>query len=275
MSSMLKLSTSLIVASLLAGATEFNLDNFVRHTLIQNPRIKVEKVTKIAEEPVSGRPDWKAYMFTMNLIIGKDKREVAEMVFINNKEQLATMSLIDMKTNRDLRNVIKPSLPASFYNKKHLVAGDINAPHKVVIFSDPQCPFCLEYLPGLLKDVRANPKKIALYYYHMPLMRLHPVSEVLTRVMEYLQSHGKADEAMKLYKLKINPSLTDEKKILTAIKDQLGIDLKPSDIDKAEYKDAVQDDINKARSIMVQGTPTVYFDGKYDFGRKEYKKHLK
>ena len=275
MSLMLKLSTSLITASLLAGAAEFNLDSFVRHTLVQNPRIKVEKVTEIAKEPVSGRPDWKAYMFTMDLSSANKKVQTSEMVFINNKEQLATMSLIDLKTNRDLRNVIKPSMPDSFYNKKHLVEGNANAPHKIVVFSDPQCPFCLGYMPGLLKDVKANPDKFALYYYHMPLQRLHPVSEVLTRVMEYLQTHGKANEAMKLYKLKINAGLTDEKKILATIKSQLGIDLKPEDIDKPEYKKAVQEDVKKARSIMVQGTPTVYFDGKYDYNRKEYKKYLK
>ena len=272
---MWKLSTSLIAATLIAGAAEFDLENFVRHTLVQNPRIKVEKVTKIAEQPLEGRPDWKAYMFTMDLAVGKKKQQVPEMVFVNSKDQLAAMSLIDMKTGRDLRNEIKPSMPADFYDKKHLVAGKADAPHKIVVFSDPQCPFCLDYMPGLLKDVRAHPDKVALYYYHMPLVRLHPVSEVLARVMEHLQSQGKSDEAMKLYQLKIDPRLTDEKKILAAIKQQLGIDLKPEDIDKPEYKKAVQEDMKKAASMMVRGTPTIYFDGKYDAGRNEYKKYLK
>ncbi len=272
---MWKLSTSLIAATLIAGAAEFNLENFVRHTLVQNPRIKVEKVTKIAEQPLEGRPDWKAYMFTMDLAVGKKKQQVPEMVFVNSKDQLAAMSLIDMKTGRDLRNEIKPTMPADFYDKRHLVAGKADAPHKIVVFSDPQCPFCLNYMPGLLKDVRAHPDKVALYYYHMPLVSLHPVSEVLTRVMEHLQSQGKTDEAMKLYQLKIDPRLTDEKKILATIKQQLGIDLKPEDIDKPEYKKAVREDMKKAASMMVRGTPTVYFDGKYDAGRSEYKKYLK
>ena len=272
---MWKLSTSLIAASLIAGAAEFNLENFVRHTLVQNPRIKVEKVTKIAEQPLAGRPDWKAYMFTMDLSAGKRKQRVPEMVFINNKDQLAAVSLIDMKTGRDLRNEIKPTLPASFYDKKHLVAGHADAPHKIVVFSDPQCPFCIGYVPGLLKDVRAHPDKLALYYYHMPLERLHPVSKTLTKAMEYLQSQGRADEAMKFYQLKMNLRQTDEKKILAEVKKQLGIDLKPEDIDKPEYKKAVEEDMKKAASMMVRGTPTVYFDGKYDAGRSEYKKYLK
>jgi protein-disulfide isomerase len=266
---------SLIAASVIANAAEFNLEDFVRHTLVKNPRIKVGKVQEIAHQPLEGRPDWTAYMFTMDLAIGKKKQQIPEMVFVNPKEGLATMSLIDLKTGQDLRNTIKPKMPVSFYDKKHLVAGNADAPHKIVVFSDPQCPFCLGYLPGLLKDVRAHPDKVALYYYHMPLVRLHPVSETLTRVMEHLQSQGKADEAMKLYHLKINPRETNEKKILAEVKKQLGIDLKPEDIDKPEYKAAVKADMDKAASMMVRGTPTVYFDGQYDPTRSAYKQYLK
>ena len=272
---MWKLSTSLIAATLIAGAAEFNLDNFVRHTLVQNPRIKVEKVTPIAEQALPGRPDWKAYMFTMDLAIGKKKQQIPEMVFVNSKEKLAAMSLIDMKTGRDLRNTVKPDMPASFYDAKHLVAGHADAPNKIVVFSDPQCPFCLGYLPGLLKSVKAHPDKVALYYYHMPLLRLHPVSDTLTKVMEYLQSQGRADEAMKMYKLKINPREKNEKKILAEVKKQLGIDVSAEAINKPEIKAAIKADVNKAASMMVRGTPTVYFNGKYDASREAYKKVLK
>jgi thiol:disulfide interchange protein DsbC len=266
---------SLIAASVIASSAEFNLENFVRHTLVKNPQIKVEKVHEIAQQPLEGRPGWIAYMFTMDLAIGKRKQQVPEMVFVNPKEELAAMSLIDLKTGQDLRNTVKPKMSKSFYDKKHLVAGNADAPHKIVVFSDPQCPFCIGYLPGLLKDVRAHPDKVALYYYHMPLTRLHPVSETLTRAMEHLQSQGKADEAMKIYGLKINPRETNETKILAEMKKQLGIELKPEEINKPEHKAAVKADMEKAASMMVRGTPTVYFDGKYDPTRSAYKQYLK
>jgi len=272
---MSKLLTTTIAATLIAGAAEFKLEDFVRHTLVKNPEIKIEKVTVIGEQPLEGRPDWKAYMFTMELEFRGKKQKVPETVFINTKEQLAAMSLIDMRTGRDLRETIKPTMPESFYDKKHLVAGNADAPHKVVVFSDPQCPFCISFVPGLLKDVKAHPDKVALYYYHMPLLRLHPVSETLTRVMEYLHSQGKTDEAMKVYQLKIDPRLKDEKKILAELKKQLGISVKPADIAKPELKAAVKADMAKASQMMVRGTPRVYFDGKYDAGRNAYKKVLK
>jgi protein-disulfide isomerase len=197
------------------------------------------------------------------------------MVFINTKENLAAMSLIDMKTGRDLRDSIKPEMPASFYDKKHLVAGNPDAPNKIVVFSDPQCPFCIGYLPGLLKNVKAHPDKVALYYYHMPLLRLHPVSDTLTKVMEYLQGQGRAEEAMKMYSLKINPGEKNEKKILAAVKKQLGIDVSPEQINTPEIKASIKEDMKKASSMMVRGTPTVYFNGKYDASRDAYKKVLK
>jgi protein-disulfide isomerase len=272
---MWKLSTSLIAATLIAGAAEFDLENFVKTILVQNPRVKVEKVTPIAEQELPGRSDWKAYMFTMDLAVGKKRQQVPEMVFVNTKENLAAMSLIDMKSGRDLRETVKPEMPDSFYDKRHLVAGNPDAPNKVVVFSDPQCPFCISYLPGLLKEVKAHPDKVALYYYHMPLLRLHPVSDTLTKVMEHLQSQGRAEEAMKMYGLKIDPRLKDEQKILAEVKKQLGIDVKPEEINRSEVKAAVKEDMQKAASMMVRGTPTVYFNGKFDPSREAYKQVLK
>jgi protein-disulfide isomerase len=272
---MWKLSTSLIAASLIAGAAEFSIEKFVKNTLVRNPRIKVEKVTPVAEKELPGRPDWKVYMFTMDLKIGKKREQVPEMIFINTKENLAAMSLIDMKSGEDLRSSIKPDMPESFYDEKHLIAGNPDAPNKMVVFSDPQCPFCIQFVPGLIKEIKAHPDKVALYYYHMPLLRLHPVSDTLTKVMEHLQKQGRTDDALKMYKLKINPRLKDEKKILAEVKKQLGIDVSPDAINKSEIKSAVKSDMDKAASMMVRGTPTVYFNGKYDPSREAYKKALK
>ena len=80
---------------------------------------------------------------------------------------------------------------------------------------------------------------------------------------------------MKMYQLKINPRLKNEDKILAEVKKQLNIDIKKEDINKQEIKDAVKKDTDAGTKMMVRGTPTVYFDGKYDAGRSEYKKYMK
>ncbi len=130
-------------------------------------------------------------------------------------------------------------------------------------------------MPKIYEDVKANPQDLALYYYHMPLKRIHPVSDVLVRVMEVLQKDGRADDAMKMYNLKINIREKNPKVILAAIKKQFNIDIKEEDINKPEIKQAIKNDIYKANRAMITGTPTVYLDGKFDTKVDSYKELIK
>jgi len=258
-----------------SGAEGFDLEKFVRNTLLAKSRFKVEKVLPVSEISLEGHSGWKAHMFHIVLDNHGKKMKIPETLFVNLGEKLATVSLIDLKKRVDLRNTVQPPVDKSMYDKSHLVAGNPDAPHKVLIFSDPQCPVCIGYFPRLLKDVRAHPDKVALYYYHMPLLRLHPVSDTLTRAMEYLQQQGRVEEAMRLYDLRIDPRLSDERKILAEVKKQLKIDLTPEQIDRPEIRAALKKDMQKALSLMVRGTPTVYFDERYDPSRALYRKFLK
>ncbi len=276
MSLMSKLLMSSIVATLAVGAnSNFNIEKFIKKNIVKNPQVKVNKVETIGVKDVAAGGNWKAYMVLSDLTFRKQNVKEPMIVFVNQKSGLATMSLLDLKTGKDYAREIKPTLPESYYNDQHLIMGNKNAKHKMVLFSDPQCPFCIGYVPGMLKDFREHKPDIALYYYHMPLLRLHPVSEVLTRAMEVLQKNGKIDEALKVYGLKISARERNATKILSALKKQLNIDLTKEQIDKPEIKEAVKKDVEAASRMMVRGTPTVYFDGQYDRDRDQYKKYLK
>jgi len=294
MSLMSKLLMSAVVATALVAAesnattavvkssetatqkSNFDVVGFVKKHLIRNPSIKVNSVEIVGTKKINNSKDWTAYMVLMDISYGKKQHmKIPEILFVNPKENLVSMKLIDARTGQNLSRTIKPELPSSYYDDAHLIAGNKNAEHKMVVFSDPQCPFCKGFVPGMLKEVKAHPDKIAVYYYHMPLLRLHPVSDTLTRAMEVLSRQGKKDEAMKMYSLKINPRMKNEDKILAEVKKQLNIDIKKEDIDKQEIKDAVKKDIDAGTRMMVRGTPTVYFDGKYDGGRSLYKQYLK
>ncbi len=258
------------------ASNQFDVKTFVKKHLIRNPMVKVNSVEVVGSKTLKKSPDWKVYMVVMDISYGKKQHmKIPEMIFANAKDNLVTMKMIDAKTGVDLSRNIKPELPASYYDDAHLVAGNKNAPHKMVVFSDPQCPFCKGFVPKMLKEVKAKPENVAVYYYHMPLLRLHPVSDTLTRAMEVLNQQGKKDEAMKLYGLRINPRMTNEDKILEQVKKQLNIDVSKADIDKPEIKKAVKADVDAGTRMMVRGTPTVYFDGKYDAGRSQYKQYLK
>ena len=271
MSLMSKLSMSLIAASLALNAGGFDLNAFIRKSVVTNRQVKVNKVDVVAKKPVPGSPDWTIYMVVMDLTYHKKNLKAPETIFVNEKAGLATMDMFNIRSGQSLRRSIKPDLPDSYYDDAHLLYGDKDAPHKLVIFSDPDCPFCRQDVPKIIEDVKKNPKKLALYYYHMPLLKLHPVSDVLTRIMEVLQKQGKVDEALKMYKLKIDYRENNATKILAEVKKQFGIDVPQSAIDAQEIKDAIKSDTDHGAHMMVNGTPTIYYDGKYDQSRIQYK----
>ena len=275
MSLMSKLLMSSIVTTLIANAGTFDIEKFVKKNVVKNPQVKVKKVETVSTKKIPGDNNWNAYLVMVNLTFkGKDIKEPMT-IFVDEKSGLATMSLMNANSGKDYQRTIKPSMPDSYYDEAHLIAGDKNAKHKMVIFSDPQCPFCIQYVPGVLKNFKEKKGDVALYYYHMPLLRLHPVSEVLTRAMETLQKEGKTDQAMKIYGLKIAAGEKNEAKILAALKKQLGMEIDKEAIAKKEIKEAVKKDMEAATQMMVRGTPSVYFDGEFDGTREKYKQFLK
>ncbi len=273
MSLMLKLSTA-ILATTLASNANFNLEEYVKKDLIKNPQIKVKGVELLEKKDLKDAKGWQAYMFLMNLDIKNKSDNYPETVYVNEKEGLVSTNLYNFKTHKVVGKNLRPKVDNSYYNDAHLIAGKKDAKHKLVVFSDPMCPFCQKYVPNIYKDVKDNPDEFALYYYHMPLSRIHPVSPILTRVMEVLQKQGKIDEAMKVYSLNIPLREKNEDKVLEAVKKQLKVDVSKEDINKQEIKDAMKSDKDKATRVMLRGTPTVYIDGKFDPETISYKKFI-
>jgi predicted DsbA family dithiol-disulfide isomerase len=126
-----------------------------------------------------------------------------------------------------------------------------------------------------MKAAKENPDTFALYYYHLPLLRIHPVSDVLTRVMHLAQHEGKMDVLPKIYEMKIDARETNMKKILAEVKKQTGYSVTEKQVDAQKVKDAMKADSDAASEMMVSGTPTIYIDGKWDKMRNKYKEFLK
>ena len=277
MSLMSKLLTSTLIVTVALSASaqpdNKSLVNYVKKSVVKNPEVKVNGVTVIESKTVKALPGWTVLLTTMDLTYKKKEIHAPETMFI--KDGLITGHLVNLKTGKDYRNEIKPTVPASMYNDAHLLFGNKDAKHKVLIFSDPQCPFCQELVPEIFKAARENPTKLAVYYYHLPLLRIHPVSDVLTRVMEVAQHQGKADMVEKIYSLKIDPRETDVTKILAAVKKHANYVVTPAQIDAKKVKDAIKADADAAGRMMVSGTPTIYLDGQWDKMRNGYEKLIK
>ena len=273
--SKLLMSTVLATVTLSANAQPDNklLVKYVKRSVVKNPQVKVKGVTVLESKTDERLPGWTILLTTMDLEYQKKEIHAPEMMFV--KDGLITGHLVNLKTGNDYRDEIKPSVPQSYYDDAHLLFGNKDAEHKILVFSDPQCPFCQEIVPEIFKASKENPTKIAVYYYHLPLLRIHPVSDVLTRVMHVAQHEGKMDVVEKIYSLKIDPRETDMTKILAAVKSHTGYSVTAAQVDAKEVKAAMQADEMAASKMMVSGTPTIYVDSKWDKMRDGYKKLIK
>ncbi len=277
MSLMSKLLMSTVAATVALSANaqpdKKLLLKYIKKAVVKNPQVKVKGVTVIESKTHEKLPGWTILLTTMDLEFNKKEIHAPEMMFI--KDGVITGNLVDLKTGSSYRDTIKPSVPASYYDDAHLLFGNKDATHKVLIFSDPQCPFCQEVVPAIFKASKENPEKIAVYYYHLPLLRIHPVSDVLTRVMHVAQHEGKMDVVKKIYSLKIDPKEKDVKKILAAVKKHTGYSVTEAQVNDKKVIAAIKADADAARKMMVSGTPTIYIDGKWDKMRDGYKKLIK
>jgi thiol-disulfide isomerase/thioredoxin len=246
---------------------------YVKRNVVKNPQVTVDGVTVIEKKTHKDLPGWDILLTTMDLTYEKKKVYVPEMMFV--KDGLVTGHLVNLETGRDYRNEIKPTVPEKMYDDAHLLFGNKDAAHKIIVFSDPMCPYCQEVVPEIMKAAKENPDKIALYYYHLPLMRIHPVSGTLTRIMHAAQAEGKKDVVEKMYSLKINPRERDIKKILPAVKKHTGYEITEKEVNDKKVVDALTKDKEAAGRMMVNGTPTVYIDGQWDKMRDGYKKLIK
>ena len=277
MSLMSKLLMSTVVATVALSANAQpdtkDLVNYVKKSVVKNPQVTVKGVTVIESKTVKDLPGWNVLLTTMDLEYQKKPIHAPETMFV--KDGLVTGHLVNLKTGEDYRNSIKPSVPDTLYNDAHLLFGNKDAAHKVIVFSDPMCPFCRDTVPGIMKAAKENPTKIALYYYHLPLLRIHPVSGMLTSIMHLAQGEKNLDVVEKMYSIKINARETNATKVLAAVQKQTGYSVSSEKLESKEVKEAIKADEDTAGRMMVSGTPTVYIDGVWDKSRAKYKDLIK
>ena len=274
MSLMLKLLiVTLLLNSFAYANTSEDVEEFISEQLSKNPNLKSidANVDSIVElEQLKG---WKAYIVQIEAILkAKPTNVIQQKMIWFSDGNVITKDLTDMQTGESLSEKVKPNFKAKYYTKANLIYGNENAKHKIAIFSDPLCPFCKAYVPGVIKDMRKEPNKFAIYYFHFPLVRLHPASVALVKAALVAEMKGVKDVILKLYKVKINPQEKNTKKILAAFNKAVGTKITLEELRSKEVKKQAKYDLDVANDIMVAGTPTIYLDNKIDRTKKKYKK---
>lgn len=262
---------SLFASTFLFANSDADIISFEKERISQNPNVQVKKVEISTKKalPVKG---WNGYILDVTAHL-KGKEVNAKDILFSNGEYIA-LDFIDMKTKRSIKDLVTPDLTSDYYDKKKLIAGNHEAKDKLVIFSDPLCPFCMSYVPDVIEYVNNNKDKIALYYYHFPLIRIHPAANALSKLVDIAKHKGIKDVVLKTYTTnwsKYFPSsATDEKKILGAFNKVFKSDITLDELRKKDIDDEIKKDINMGESVMVQGTPTIFVNGVKDSLKDKY-----
>ncbi|AGR76611.1 conserved hypothetical protein, putative DSBA oxidoreductase [Aliarcobacter butzleri 7h1h] len=265
------LSLSVILSASLF-ANDSTVVDFEKKRVAQNPNVKVKdvKVNTKKDLPLAG---WNGYILDVEAIVQEKSLKVKDILFSNG--DYIALDLIDAKTGKSLKDLVTPNLTSNYYDKTKLIAGNHNAKDKIVVFSDPLCPFCMEYIPEVINYVNKNSDSIALYYYAFPLVQIHPASEALSKIIEVAKNKGVKDIELKAYETDwetyFSPKENDEKKILEAFNKGLKINIKLEEIASKDINEKLSKDMSMGEEVMVTGTPTIFVNGVKDTTRELYK----
>lgn len=268
-----KLSATLLLCASLFGATDAEVITFLKKGIGSNPSISNLDVDINGKQNVSGLSGWQAYFVTIEADVkqGAENRHINQNgTYFVNGDTLAP-ELVNLKTGERYNDTIAPNFNSAYYTKANLVSGEATATHKVAIFSDPLCPFCRRYAPEALSYMAKYPKTFAVYYYHFPLAQLHPAAVALTKAAIAAEQNGVDNAALKMYQVDIDPNEKDEQKILDAFNKTFKVKLSVADLRRPSVIKQYEFDQKAVRAMMVNGTPTVFFNGVKDTKKMKYK----
>ncbi len=280
--SMSKLFMTSLLSSVILNASSIDskIENFFKSAVNGRGGLYEVKSIKVrSHKDLKQIPGWKVYFvdIDLNMLKGPNQGDmlVHEKVFTNGK--YIAKDFLGLDNHSSLKREVAVDITdTSIYNKKHLIYGTGNEPHKIVAISDPLCPFCQEFMPGFLKAVKEHPGKIAVYYYHLPLARLHLAAPTLSRLMLVAKKKGVKDVELKTYQNK-DYFVTDEKdedKTIRAFNQVMGTSITKDEIHQPDIEAEIKEDKKYVDALMVSGTPTIYLDGKKDATRQKYKSIL-
>ncbi|XOB61780.1 DsbA family protein [Campylobacterota bacterium DY0563] len=264
----------LFIGNLLANdSIDSKVLDFEKNRFSKNKRVEIKDISINLKKQMP-QEGWFGYIIDLNVDFAGKAVKAKDVVFSNG--ELIAPELFDIKTGLALKDLMTPKLTKEYYKDKNLIAGNTNAKDKIVVFSDPLCPFCMDYVPDVINYVKKHDKSIALYYYHFPLLRIHPASNDLTKLMALAKTKNIKDIELKVYNIDwdkyFNSRETDSQKILKAFNSEFKTNFSLEDLNKKEITNEVAEDIRMGEEVLVQGTPTIFINGEQDKSKLKYEK---
>ncbi|MEA2017320.1 MAG: thioredoxin domain-containing protein [Campylobacterota bacterium] len=272
---------SLLSSTLVANTVDKNLLKFEEQRIkraVARAKGTINSIKIVLKKDLK-QDGWYGYVFNLDINIQGNNINQKDTLFA--KGNLIAPDLISTKTKRSFKDMMYPTIGDKYYSKKHLIAGNPNAKHKMVIFSDPLCPICVDEVPFIIKAIIDNPKNIALYYYHLPL-DMHPTARTISKASIIARKMGIKNVDYRVYDANFSEKYKfdayedkDDKKILKFFNKEFGTNITMGQINDPKLEKMLKDDNKMSDDAFVSGTPTVFFDGNYDITRLKYEQFLK
>lgn len=245
------------------------LEKFYFDTLKADyPNASIETVKVVKSGAVKEASGWKYYKMAIKAKFEGKKITQYRVLFMN--KNIVAASIMDIRTRKDLsrKYSLTSKIGSEFYSKDKLVAGNINAKNKLVLFSDPQCPACKMYVPKVVAFAHKHPNSLAVFYSPFPLP-MHKASFVValltemafkngankTKIMEKVHSSSKIGR-----KNTSNPST-----IIKTFNSATGEHIKLSDYNKAtKLKNELNNKVQFALKLGINSTPSIYYNGVFE-----------
>lgn len=139
------------------------------------------------------------------------------------------------------------------------IKGPEDARVVITEFSDFQCPYCKEVQPNLAQILQRYPKQVRLEFKHLPL-EIHPLAQTFARAAycagkqnAFWAFHDASFATSELSRERI----TDLVRLLKLDEDSFG-----DCLTSQESQTAISRDVQEARRLGIEGTPTFLINGK-------------
>ncbi len=148
------------------------------------------------------------------------------------------------------------------------ILGNKEAPVKIILFSDHQCPFCAKSFSEMIKTVKGFGDKVALVYKDLPL-EFHPQAMNAAIAGACANDQGKFWEmSTKLYDTQKQWGNLDDDKAKTFFKKQainlkLNIEEFGVCLDESRHKSEIENNIKQAEEFGISGTPSMFIGDEF------------
>ena len=142
------------------------------------------------------------------------------------------------------------------------VKGPANARITLVEFSDFQCPYCSKAVLELEAVLKAFPNDVKLIFKQFPLSQIHPQATLAAQAS--LAAHAQGKFWPLHDRMFANHTKLTRENLLAWAK-EAGCDMTrfTTDMDSLKTKQQVARDLDQGEAAGVEGTPTVFLNGKH------------